>query len=92
MTTHPRYWTIDEMAGHLGVRKPTILKRILNARRVYRKTGTWPAAVPSFIPEPEPGGWVKWDSTRLDVRAWVRWARAERSNRERAAFHRQVSA
>lgn len=88
MTTHPRYWTIDEMAGHLGVLPSAILKRQLVAKRKWLETGVWPAET---LPRPEPGGWVKWDSTRTDVRAWVRRARVLRAERERAAF-RRVSA
>ena len=88
MTTHPRYWTIPEMAAHLGVRETAILKRILVARRRSEAEGAWPADV---IPRPEPGGWVKWDSTRPDVRAWVRRARVVRAERERAAFRRVSS-
>lgn len=88
MTTHPRFWTIAEMAAHLGVKETAILKRILVARRYSEAEGEWPANV---IPRPEHGGWVKWDSTREDVRRWVRRARAVRAGRERAAF-RRVSA
>ena len=89
--THPRFWTIAEMAAHLGVKESAILKRILVARRRSESDdagGVWPADV---IPRPESGGWVKWDSTRPDVRAWVRRARVVRAARERAAF-RRVSA
>ena len=73
--THPRYWTIDEMGQHLGVRPSAIRKRILFAGYEFDESGEWPWGL---IPRPEPGGWVKWDSRRIDVRSWVEWAVAER--------------
>ena len=76
------------MADHLGVKDTAILKRLLTARRRSEAEGVWPADV---IPRPESGGWVKWDSTRPDVRAWVRRARVVRAKRERAAFRRVSS-
>lgn len=77
--THPRFWTIEEMAAHLGVRETAIRKRLLVASHERAASGEWPWGL---VPEPEPGGWVKWDSHRPDVLSWVEWAVCERDGQK----------